>query len=164
MVWGVVPGVEIAAETFSLEAELLVEENCRVVNCDMKGDVLPHTCLYEVVQHERPNATPPPIWVHQEERDVGFVHTHIWDEESTAHGKLPKQRHYSEVRILEAFCHICTSPEKVCYKGIHGGVPMVSTIERFHCINNMTIWCRGLLQLLNCLNPPLGSGALTQCV
>ena len=115
MVWGVVPVVEIAAETFCLEAELLVEEDCGVVNCDMKSDVLPHTRLYEVVQHERANATPPPIWVHQEERDVGFVHTHIWDEESTPHSKLPKQRHHGEIRILKAFCHIHTSPEKVFY-------------------------------------------------
>lgn len=121
MVWGVVVVIEIAAETFCLEAKLLVEYNCRVVNCDMKGDVLAHTCLYEVVQHERANATPSPIWVHQEEGDVGFVHTHIWDEESAAHSKLPKQRHHCEVRIFKAFCHIHTSPEKVCYERIHSG-------------------------------------------
>lgn len=58
--------------------------------------------LDQVVNHEGPDAGPPPLGVDEQEGDVGLVVLHVRHHEAEAHHHLLVKDDDAEVRVLQA--------------------------------------------------------------
>lgn len=55
-----------------------------------------------MVDHEGADAGPPPLWMDQQEGDVGLVVLHVWNHETEADHHLLIQDDHAKVWVLEA--------------------------------------------------------------
>jgi len=92
--------IEAGDAFLNLEAKALIEQNSGVVGGHVKNNVFARTSLNEMVNEELGQPETPPIWVDEQEGDIGFCVTDVWGEKGESYNHPFINGHHAEIRMF----------------------------------------------------------------